>query len=215
MQEKNRAILFDLDGTLINSGVTFHKIVNELKSACGEKEISFEVVREFSSRGASLILKNSFPDRSEEEIYELKEKFLNRYESILTNEIVVYGGVEELLKYLDKHDIPWGIITNKSQNFTYPIVQKLGWDKKTDIILCPEDLEKTKPDPEGVNKAIKMAGVEKRDSMYVGDHERDILTAKNAGVLSVACTYGYYESDPNKWSADFIIDTPLGLKKFL
>ena len=77
MQEKNRAILFDLDGTLINSGVTFHKIVNELKSACGEKEISFEVVREFSSRGASLILKNSFPDRSEEEIYELKEKFLN------------------------------------------------------------------------------------------------------------------------------------------
>ena len=98
MQPKNSAVLFDLDGTLINSGLSFLKIINELKVEESQDPVNFEIVREFSSRGASLILKNAFPQASDEKIDALKLKFLRRYAQIMTSDIHVYEGVEELLK---------------------------------------------------------------------------------------------------------------------
>ena len=94
MQPKNSAVLFDLDGTLINSGLSFLKIVNELKVEESQDPVNFEIVREFSSRGASLILKNAFPEANDEKIDELKLKFLKRYAQIMTSDIYVYEGVE-------------------------------------------------------------------------------------------------------------------------
>jgi len=90
MQQKNKSVLFDLDGTLLHSGLTFHKIVNQLKETEGEPLVDFEPVREFSSRGATLILKNCFPDRDENDIDHLKSKFLYLYHDFFTNVLVLY-----------------------------------------------------------------------------------------------------------------------------
>ena len=107
MQQKNNAVLFDLDGTLINSGLSFLKIVNELKESESQDHVDFEIVRKFSSRGASLVLKNAFPDASDEKINVLKAKFLERYTQIMTTDIHLYKGVEELLNYLTERRISW------------------------------------------------------------------------------------------------------------
>ena len=215
MQPKNSAVLFDLDGTLINSGLSFLKIVNELKEGESQDPVNFEIVREFSSRGASLVLKNAFPDASDEKIDELKLKFLKRYTQIMTSDIHVYEGVEELLNFLTEKNIPWGIVTNKSAKYTLPITEKLNWHNQTSTIICPEDVQQTKPDPEGILRALNSLDASIEKSFYVGDHKRDILTAKNANVKSIACTYGYYQSDPLSWGADYIIDSPIDIKKIL
>ena len=215
MQPKNSAVLFDLDGTLINSGLSFLKIVNELKEEESQDPVSFQIVREFSSRGASLVLKNAFPDASDEKIDELKLKFLKRYTQIMTSDIHVYEGVEELLNFLTEKNISWGIVTNKSAKYTLPIIEKLKWHNQTNAIICPENVHQTKPDPEGILRALNLLDASVETSVYVGDHERDIQSAKNANVKSVACTYGYYQSDPLSWGADFIVDSPIEIKKLL
>ena len=215
MQPKNSAVLFDLDGTLINSGLSFLKIVNELKEKESQDPVSFQIVREFSSRGASLVLKNAFPDASDEKIDTLKFKFLKRYTQIMTSDIHVYEGVEELLNFLTEKNISWGIVTNKSAKYTLPIIEKLKWHNQTNAIICPEDVHQTKPDPEGILRALNLLDASVETSFYVGDHERDIQSAKNANVKSVACTYGYYQSEPLSWGADFIVDSPIEIKKLL
>ena len=215
MQPKNSAVLFDLDGTLINSGLSFLKIVNELKVEESQDPVNFEIVREFSSRGASLILKNAFPEANDEKIDELKLKFLKRYAQIMTSDIYVYEGVEELLNFLTEKNISWGIVTNKSAKYALPIIEKLNWHNQTSAIICPENVHQTKPDPEGILRALNLLDASIETSFYVGDHERDIQTAKNANVKSIACTYGYYESNPLSWGADYNIDSPIEIKEIL
>jgi len=208
MQPKNKVVLFDLDGTLINSGLSFLKIVNELKEKEGQSSVDFEIVRKYSSRGATLVLKNSFPDASEDKISSLKSEFLSKYEKIMTSNIVKYDGVDALLEHLAAKKVKWGIVTNKSAIYTMPIVKKLNWHKLTDAIICPEDLNKAKPSPEGIFKGLELLDGDPKQSYYIGDHQRDIETAHNAGVISIACTYGYHETDPISWNADHIVQKP-------
>ena len=208
MQPKNKVVLFDLDGTLINSGLSFLKIVNELKEKEGQSSVDFEIVRKYSSRGATLVLKNSFPDASKDKISSLKSEFLSKYEKIMTSNIVKYDGVDALLEHLAAKKVKWGIVTNKSAIYTMPIVKKLNWHKLTDAIICPEDLNKAKPSPEGIFRGLELLDGDPKQSYYIGDHQRDIETAHNAGVISIACTYGYHETDPISWNADHIVQKP-------
>ena len=211
MPEKNSAILFDLDGTLLNSGLTFHKIVNQLKRELGQEEVPFKEVKKFSSRGANLILKNCFPDMGSNDLLTIKKSFLENYYEQMLDDICLYEGVSNLINFLQDKSIAWGIVTNKSQRYTLPIIQKLRWNELTNAIICPEDISQTKPDPEGIKLGLKILNASNKKSYYVGDHERDIETGKNARVKTIACTYGFYETDPHSWNADFIINKPLEL----
>ena len=206
MQQKNKSVLFDLDGTLLHSGLTFHRIVNQLKEIEGEPLVDFEPVREFSSRGATLILKNCFPDRDENDIDRLKSQFLDIYHDVFTNDLVLYDGAKELIEFLGSNEIPWGIVTNKPEQYTLPIINKLGWDKMTNAVICPDYLKQAKPSPEGIYKALEILDSCPGSSFYVGDHERDIQTGINAGLKTIGCTYGYYEKPPQFWKADFLVD---------
>ena len=215
MQEKNSAILFDLDGTLLNSGLTFHKIVNQLKKEINQEEVPFEKVRKYSSRGASLILKNSFPEADEAQLEDLKKSFLERYFEFMLDDICLYDGVVELIDFLANESIPWGIVTNKSEKYTRPIIEKLKWHELTNAVICPENVSKAKPDPEGIITALNILNAPNLESYYVGDHKRDIETGKNANVKTVACTYGFHETDPHSWQADYIINEPIELKNVI
>ena len=215
MQEKNSAILFDLDGTLLNSGLTFHKIVNQLKKEINQEEVPFEKVRKYSSRGASLILKNSFPEADEAQLADLKKSFLERYFEFMLDDICLYDGVVELIDFLANESIPWGIVTNKSEKYTRPIIEKLKWHELTNAVICPENVTKAKPDPAGIITALNLLNASNSESYYVGDHKRDIETGKNANVKTVACTYGFHETDPHSWQADYIINEPIELKNVI
>ena len=215
MQEKNSAILFDLDGTLLNSGLSFHKIVNQLKKEINQEEVPFEKVRKYSSRGASLILKNSFPEADVAQLEDLKKSFLERYFEFMLDDICLYDGVVELIDFLANESIPWGIVTNKSEKYTRPIIEKLKWHELTNAVICPENVTKAKPDPEGIITALNLLNASNSESYYVGDHKRDIETGKNANVKTVACTYGFHETDPHSWQADYIINEPIELKNVI
>ena len=215
MQEKNSAILFDLDGTLLNSGLSFHKIVNQLKKEINQEEVPFERVRKYSSRGASLILKNSFPEADVAQLEDLKKSFLERYFEFMLDDICLYDGVVELIDFLANESIPWGIVTNKSEKYTRPIIEKLKWHELTNAVICPENVTKAKPDPEGIITALNLLNASNSESYYVGDHKRDIETGKNANVKTVACTYGFHETDPHSWQADYIINEPIELKNVI
>ena len=215
MPHKNKAAIFDLDGTLLNTGLTFHTIVNELKSELNESLVDFEPVRKFSSRGATLILKNCFKEYSDQAIEDLKLKFLSKYEVRLTENLVLYQGVELMLDDLEKKGIPWGIVTNKSWKYTGSIIKKLGWDKKTDAIICPDHVSEAKPNPEGVLLAATKLDADLEESFYVGDHRRDIETGKNAGTKTIACSWGYAEDNPTLWGADFIANNVEELTEWL
>ena len=215
MQEKNSAILFDLDGTLLNSGLTFHKIVNQLKKEINQEEVPFEKVRKYSSRGASLILKNSFPEANEAQLADLKKSFLERYFEFMLDDICLYDGVVELIDFLANESIPWGIVTNKSEKYTRPIIEKLKWHELTNAVICPENVTKAKPDPAGIITALNLLNASNSESYYVGDHKRDVETGKNANVKTVACTYGFHETDPHSWQADYIINEPIELKNVI
>ena len=215
MPNKNKAAIFDLDGTLLNTGLTFHTIVNELKSELNEALVDFEPVRKFSSRGATLILKNCFKAYSDQEIENLKYKFLSKYEKRLTENLVLYQGIELMLDDLERKGIPWGIVTNKSWKYTGPIIKRLGWDKKTDAIICPDHVSEAKPNPEGVLLAATKLDADLEESFYVGDHRRDIETGKNAGTKTIACSWGYAEDDPTYWGADFIANTAEELREWI
>ena len=215
MQEKNSAILFDLDGTLLNSGLTFHKIVNQLKKEINQEEVPFEKVRKYSSRGASLILKNSFPEADEAQLEDLKKSFLERYFEFMLDDICLYDGVVELIDFLANESIPWGIVTNKSEKYTRPIIEKLKWHELTNAVICPENVTKAKPDPAGIITALNLLNASNSESYYVGDHKRDVETGKNANVKTVACTYGFHETDPHSWQADYIINEPIELKNVI
>ena len=215
MQEKNSAILFDLDGTLLNSGLSFHKIVNQLKKEINQEEVPFEKVRKYSSRGASLILKNSFPEADEAQLEDLKKSFLERYFKFMLDDICLYDGVVELIDFLANESIPWGIVTNKSEKYTRPIIEKLKWHELTNAVICPENVTKAKPDPEGIITALNLLNASNSESYYVGDHKRDVETGKNANVKTVACTYGFHETDPHSWQADYIINEPIELKNVI
>ena len=113
-----------------------------------------------------------------------------------------------MLEHLAAKKVKWGIVTNKSAIYTMPIVKKLNWHKLTDAIICPEDLNKAKPSPEGIFRGLELLDGDPKQSYYIGDHQRDIETAHNAGVISIACTYGYHETDPISWNADHIVQKP-------
>ena len=184
MQPKNNALLFDLDGTLINSGLSFLKIVNELKENESQDPVNFEIVRKFSSRGASLVLRNAFPNASDEKIDALKSKFLERYTQIMTTDIHLYDGVEELLNYLTEKSISWGIVTNKSAKYTLPILEKLNWHKQTCAIICPEDVHQTKPDPEGVLKALNSINAS-IEGLFMLETMKEILKLQKMLMLNL------------------------------
>ena len=97
-------------------------------------------------------------------------------------------------------------MTNKPEQYTLPIINKLGWDKMTNAVICPDSLKQAKPSPEGIYKALEILDGCPESSFYVGDHERDIQTGINAGLKTIGCTYGYYEKPPQFWKADFLVD---------
>jgi len=215
MQEKNKAILFDLDGTLLNSGLTFLKIVNILKSKKKQGLVDFEMVRKYSSRGAYLILKHCFPNETEESLSNLRAEFLDYYEDMLVDNLILYDGIDSMLNKLDEKQVPWGIVTNKSWKYTKPIIDEFGWDKRTPAIICPDHLKNSKPDPEGINLALSKLNAKNTISYYVGDHQRDIEAGKNAGTLTIACDWGYWEDDCNTWNADLIVSHPDGIIEWI
>lgn len=218
MPETFEAVLFDLDGTLIDTAPDFHWVINTLLTEEGMPEVSYTFIRAFVSNGARAMIQAAFNlEENDENFPRLHQRMLEIYLGHLAVNSQLFPGLDNCLKWLEEKNIPWGVVTNKPELYTLPVMQGLNLFQKASCIICPDHVEQKKPHPESLFLACKKIGCTPEKSIYVGDHIRDIEAGKNAGMKTIASTYGYLatDEDPTTWQADHYIACATKLKPLL
>jgi len=208
---KTEALLFDLDGTLVDTASDFIQTLNAQRLDYGLPELPETLIRNTVSDGAKALTKLAFGGREGEEEFEKKRiELLNRYAECVGDYSALFDGMGNVLTLCEQNNIPWGIVTNKPRLFTDILLKKLDLFHRSAITLCPEDVRHSKPNPESLLLAASSLKLNCRNTIYIGDHERDIQAGKAALMPSVAAQYGYINDrkDILNWGADYIITQP-------
>jgi phosphoglycolate phosphatase len=216
--QKPSAVLFDLDGTLIDTAPDFIRCLNQLRQLHNLEPLAAEQIRPSVSNGARAMIRVGFGLEPEHDGYvEKHTAFLDLYEAGVAVETTLFEGMDLLLENLEARGIPWGIVTNKPVRFAEPLVQALGLAQRCATLICPDHVSERKPHPEPLFLACQRIGAAPEQAIYVGDHERDIEAGRNAGMRTIAVRYGYIEQPHavDLWQADIIADTVSDLAKLL
>lgn len=203
-----KAVIFDLDGTLLDTAPDFCTTVNLLRREEGLDHLPDEQIRCVVSNGARALVNMAFGLEFEAPGFDrLHQRLLAIYSEQLAVKTRPYPGIQESLSLLADRDIPWGIVTNKSHTYTQPILKALALDPAPGTVICPEDVSKTKPHPESLLLACQHLNCDASEAIYVGDHQRDIDCGKAAGSRTVAAAYGYVGEGicASDWRADHLI----------
>ncbi|MGI1669214.1 MAG: HAD-IA family hydrolase [Neptuniibacter sp.] len=218
MDNKPESVLFDLDGTLIDTAPDFHWVINQLLQEEQRDIVSYEFLRKYVSNGARAMVEASFGySEGETEFKRLHQRMLEIYLSHLDVDSRLFPGLDNCLIWLEEHSIAWGVVTNKPELYTTPVMKGLNLLERADSIICPDHVAERKPHPESLHLACKQIGCCPENSVYVGDHIRDIEAGKRAGMTTVAATYGYLDEneDPSTWLADHYISSATELQPLL
>jgi N-acetyl-D-muramate 6-phosphate phosphatase len=213
-----RGVLFDLDGTLIDSAPDLAGAANRLRADHGLEPLPLDMLRPMVGSGARGMVGVAFGVAPGEARFEpLRDTFLAHYEAMLLERTAPFAGVEELLSALEAAGIPWGIVTNKAARFTLPIVAGLKLDERAAAVVCGDTTPHSKPHPAPLLHAARAMGLAPEDVVYVGDDLRDAQAARAAGMPMVAATWGYLGlGEPvHDWGADALVDTPAQLLEWL
>lgn len=222
-----KAVLFDLDGTLIDTAADFVRIIGKMSAENHWQAPPEAAIREQVSAGASAMVQlmlrhNAQLEVNEEELLAFRQQFLDEYEADICVDSVLFEGLEEVLITLEQRGIPWGIVTNKPRYLTEQLLQAMALDERCAVLVCPEDVSRAKPDPEPMYLALEKLAIARGGSacvLYIGDHIRDIEAGNAAGMPTVLAAYGYIPPEDQKnlkqWDADYIIETPTQLSKLL
>lgn len=200
------AILFDLDGTLIDTAPDMVAVLQELQRRHGRSEVEYRHGRANVSNGAAGLIRVGFPDADAAFRERLHREYLERYTLRICVESVLFPGIDPLLGQLDRHGLPWGVVTNKPSRMTVPLLEQLALAERSAATVSGDTLSVRKPDPEPLLHACRLAGVRPARVIYVGDASRDIEAGRRAGMATVAAAYGYIteDDDPAAWGADRI-----------
>ncbi|CAN5395606.1 phosphoglycolate phosphatase [soil metagenome] len=206
-----RAVLFDLDGTLIDSAPDLAGTANDMRTARGLQPLPYHSYRALVSNGARGMLAVGLGLVPGDDSFEAARiEFLDRYAARLTQETHVFPEVVPMLATLDSKGVPWGIVTNKMQRFTTPVVAALGLDKRSGAVISGDTTPHAKPHPEPLFEAARRMQVAPEHCVYVGDDLRDIESGKAAGMKTVSAAWGYLGDGGavEAWQADFVIHRP-------
>ena len=216
-ERKIDAVLFDLDGTLVDTAPDMVAVLQEMQQAHDLKPVPYEVGRANVSNGAIGLLSVGFPDAHAEYHSPLHLEYLERYEQRLCVDSVVFPGLEPLLDELDAADVCWGIVTNKPERLTQPLLQALNLESRSAGNVSGDTLTERKPHPAPMLHACRLINVAPKNAVYVGDAARDIEAGQAAGMATIAAAYGYITSDddPSRWGADKIATDTEDLAKLL
>jgi 2-phosphoglycolate phosphatase len=213
-----RGVLFDLDGTLIDSAPDLAGAANRLRADHGLAPLPLAELRPMVGSGARGMVGVAFGVAPGDERFEaLRDAFLAHYEAGLLETTRPFDGVEPLLSALEAAGTPWGIVTNKITRYTAPIVAGLGLDRRAAVVVCGDTTPFAKPRPEPLLHAAEAMGLVPADLLYVGDDLRDIQAARAAGMPVVAVTWGYLGlGEPvDAWDADAVLESPAQLADWL
>ena len=213
-----KGIFFDLDGTLADTAPDLVAATNQLLSARNLPLKPYEQLRPCASAGARGLIGGAFGiDTKHPDFVPLRDEFFANYEKALFVHSKLFDGMEYLLNQLESAQLPWGIVTNKSERFTHPLMELMGLKQRSASTVSGDTTPHSKPHPEPILHAARIANLDPNKSLYVGDDIRDIIAGKAAGMKTVAAAYGYCgcEEPPEAWGADFIIQTPQELLQII
>jgi phosphoglycolate phosphatase len=209
---KPKAILFDLDGTLADTAFDLTAAINKMRQKRNLEAMPSEYLRNFASQGAAGLLWAGFginPTQDDFKAYQLE--FLDIYRSNICEDTVLFNGVVELLNILEKNNMPWGIVTNKSTKLTFPLIEELKQKygmPMPHVIVCGDTTPYPKPHSAPMLYACEQLNIPSDAHIwYLGDDIRDTKAARAANMTSIAAAYGYLgdSSDVKSWNADLII----------
>lgn len=204
-----KAVLFDLDGTLVDSAPDLLAAMNRLRGDHQLPPLCLPELRPMVSKGGRAMLAVAFPHLEAEAREPLLPPFLAYYAEALAVHSVVFDGVPELLDALEARGLRWGIVTNKPMYLARDVVEGFGWTARSAVLLGGDSLPKRKPDPDQLLQACVELGVDPRECVYVGDDERDAVAAKAAGMRAIVALWGYRDDndDPVGWGGDLLVDS--------
>ena len=213
-----RAVLFDLDGTLIDSAPDLGAAADKMRIDRGLSSLPYALYRPLAGAGARGMLKIAFDMTPEHaDFMAMREEFFANYEAAMTVKTYVFDGVQDLIAGLQACDLPWGVVTNKMARFTDPLTQAMPLFASASAIVSGDTTPHPKPHPEPMFEAARRLGLAPELCLYVGDDERDIVAGRAAGMRTVAANYGYLgeKTDISSWGADLKIDSPIQLLQLL
>ena len=205
-----KLVLFDLDGTLLDSAPDMLAAGNVLRAEHGAAPMALAELRPHVSKGARAMLAAAFPDLDGPQRDALIPGFLAQYERELARHGHPFDGIEALLRAIETDGGRWGIVTNKPEYLAKQLLPILGWETRCAILIGGDTLPQRKPHPLPLLHAAQTLYVDPHDCAYVGDDERDIVAARAADMPSVVALWGYRtdEDDPSEWGGDVMVETP-------
>ncbi len=212
------AVLFDLDGTLIDSAPDLGAAADKMRTDRGLPSLAAELYRPMAGAGARGMLGVAFGLTPEHPDYEsMREEFFVNYERCMTERTYAFAGVAELIGRLLERDLAWGVVTNKMQRFTEPLTRAMPMFASARAIISGDTTPHAKPHPAPLFEAARRLGLHPQRCVYVGDDERDIVAGQAAGMATVAATYGYLgqKTDVSRWGAHATINSPVELLQLL
>jgi 2-phosphoglycolate phosphatase len=213
-----RAVLFDMDGTLLDSAPDFIAVSQAMREAHGLSPMDPQLIADVVSGGARAMVSAAFDYPTDSAEFEtLRQEFLARYQQHCAVFTRPYDGIPQLLDDIEQARLRWGVVTNKPLRFAEPIMQQLGLAERSALLICPDHVKHSKPDPEPMLLACTMLGLQPEEILFVGDDLRDIESGRAAGTRTAAVSWGYIHPDDNPahWGADVLVDHPDQLRKIL
>ena len=212
-----KAVLFDLDGTLADTAPDLGYAINRMRTARGLPQLPLAATRPVTSLGARGLLEVGLEVTPEHSSYDaLREEFLAIYADNLCRETRLFPGMAELLAELERRAMPWGVVTNKAERFTFPLLDRLGLGRRAACVIGGDTTGKLKPDPAPLFAASDRLGIAPPHCLYLGDDRRDVDAGRAAGMKVVVATFGYLNgTDPATWNADAMIAQPSELLRYL
>ncbi|QFY43696.1 HAD-IA family hydrolase [Candidatus Methylospira mobilis] len=211
------SVLFDLDGTLLDTAPDLTGACNEALTSSGYAARSEEGLKPYISGGAAAMLRYAEPDLDDKPFSALLDRMLECYQQNIAQRTRFFDGMDIVLDELDGRGIPWGIVTNKSSRFTLPLLDAMNLTRRTPCIISGDSLPQKKPHPMPLLEACRILAASPGSSVYIGDARRDIEAGRNAGMYTLAACYGYVSADDpaTAWGADQQIDQPVALIDWL
>ena len=213
-----KGLLFDLDGTLADTAPDLGFALNHQRELHGLPALPLQTIRPYVSQGGRGLMKVGFDLTPEDaNFFSMREEFLDLYAQRLCHETRLFPGIAELLGELEKRGLPWGVVTNKIERFTLPLLEKLQLAGRAACIVSGDTCSNFKPHPEPLLHASREMGIPAGECVYVGDDERDVLAARAAKMQVVVVLYGYLGNGAHaeSWGADALVNSPKELLHYL
>ncbi|GJL83708.1 MAG: phosphoglycolate phosphatase [marine bacterium B5-7] len=213
-----QAVLFDLDGTLVDTALDLTAALNHVLTSIDLKPLADEAVRAYVSAGAGALLALGLNTRIDDShVAELRAEFLDYYGRNLAVHSCLFEGMDDLLEELAEAQIPWGIVTNKPRAYTLPLIDLLALRHQPACVICGDDFAVKKPHPAPLTKAFRLLDTLPFHGMYVGDDRRDIIAGWRVGCSTVVAGWGYLGPGESilTWGAHAICETPVALSRLI